>query len=88
MMRFSSRMTLEQLKRHVNRRLLKKADKSDLRRLEPKIDTRLAVVDARLEYLDRQLRRFNRSFNERVEGQRRILDEFQSRLTDLESHHG
>ena len=88
MIRRSQRMTVGQLKQHVVHRLRKKADKSDQRRLERKIDARFAEIDSRFEDLDRRLRRFNRSLNERVDGQTPILDEFQSRSTDLESHHG
>ena len=123
MMTRSPRMTLQQLKRHVDRRLAKKADKSDVRQLERRMNARFAQMDARFEqvdsrfaqvdsrfaqiesrldqidsrfaqmnahfeHLERQLGRLNRGLNGKTNGHRKILDEFQGRLTDLESHHG
>lgn len=50
-------MTVGQLKHHLDRRLRAKADKTDMRRLERKIDARFGLIDARFGSIDTRFER-------------------------------
>ncbi|MBZ5557412.1 MAG: hypothetical protein LAO77_09090 [Acidobacteriia bacterium] len=64
-------MTVEQLKKHMDRRLRTKADKADVRRLERRmnerfaaVDERFAAVDARFVAVDARFDRIDARFGE------------------------
>jgi hypothetical protein len=48
-------MTIEQLKKHVDRRLRTTADKADVRRLERRMDERFGTVESRLGAVESRL---------------------------------
>ena len=97
-MRARSRMTVAELKTHVDRRLRHKADKADVRRLEEKLEEKADKADLRrLEA--RMVDRFNHvslvlaRIEQKLEDVERntrhhktILDNHERRLTDLETH--
>jgi chromosome segregation ATPase len=66
MIRGLQRMTVGQLKHHLDRRLRAKADKTDMRRLERKIDARFGSIDARFDSIDARFGSIDTRF-ERIE---------------------
>lgn len=93
-------MTIEQLKKHMDRRLRMKADKADLRRFERRMGKRFAGVDLRFDALEKGLNaridaRFG-SLNDKLtmilnildrkyEHHQEILDVHEGRLQDLDA---
>ncbi len=80
-------MTIDQLKRHVDRRLRAKADKTDVRRLERKMEARFGKmnarfgrVDARLDTIDARLASHDQRFDS-------IDDKLNSILKVLHAHY-
>jgi TATA-binding protein-associated factor Taf7 len=65
-------MTIDQLKRHVDRRLRAKADKAEVRRLEKTIDGRLASTDRRTESIEDKLKSILRLLTDHGKQARRL----------------
>src|SRR5262245_20782082 len=83
-MRARSRMTVAELKTHVDRRLRKKADKADLRALEERMNARFQAVDDRFQTVDR---RFNAVMDKLERIEHKIgaqLERIEHKLEDVE----
>jgi hypothetical protein len=92
----SEPMTIEQLKKHMDRRLRMKADKADVRRPERRMDQPFGEVDARFGEIDARFGEVMRQFEglrqqlngiasgiwNSLEKHERLVDEYQGRLTD------
>jgi hypothetical protein len=92
-------MTVEQLKKHIDRldrRLRTKADKADVRRLERRMDERFVAVDGRFTEVNARIDARFSSLNDKLtmildilnrkhDHHQEILDVHERRLNDLDA---